>query len=70
MPAETKALAGMVMNQAATISCATLQRTFPNLSEEPTPIIAELTTCEVLTGNPKNDAVKITSPDVSWVEKP
>lgn len=52
-PAETSALAGMVMNQAVTISSATLQRTLPKLSEEPTPMIAELTTCDVLTGSPK-----------------
>ena len=68
-PAETKALAGMVMNQAVTISSATLQRTLPKLSEAPTPMIAELTTCDVLTGNPKNEAPRITNPEVIWVEK-
>jgi len=69
MPAETMALAGMVINHAVTISSATLQRTFPNLSEDPTPMIAELTTCEVLTGNPRKEALRITRLEVNWVEK-
>lgn len=64
-PAETKALAGMVTIHAVIISSATLQRTFPKLSEEPTPMIAELTTCEVLTGNPKKDALRITKLEVN-----
>jgi hypothetical protein len=34
------------------ISRVTPQRTFPNRSDEPTPTIAELTTCVVLTGAP------------------
>ncbi len=69
VPAETSALAGIVMNHAVTISSATLQRTLPTLSEDPTPMIAELTTCEVLTGSPKNEAVRMTTPEVNWVEK-
>lgn len=68
-PAETSALAGMVMNQAVINSSATLQRTFPKLSEEPTPMIAELTTCDVLTGNPNTEAVRITKLEVNCVEK-
>ena len=53
VPAETSALAGIVMNHAVTISSATLHRTLAMLSDEPTPMIAELTTWDVLTGNPK-----------------
>lgn len=68
-PAETNALAGMVINQAVTISSATLQRTLAKLSEDPTPMIAELTTWDVLTGNPKKEAVRITKPEVNCVEK-
>ena len=64
-PAENNALAGIVMNHAVTISSATLQRIFPNLSEDPTPIIAELTTCDVLTGNPNADAVSITTVELN-----
>ena len=59
----------MVMTQAVKISSATLQRTFPKLSEDPTPIIAELTTCVVLTGKPMNDAPRITIPDVICAAK-
>jgi hypothetical protein len=69
MPAENKALAGIVMNHAVTISSATLQRILPKRSEEPTPMIAELTTCDVLTGKPNTDAARITIPDVNCVEK-
>ena len=69
MPAENNALAGIVINHAVTISCATLQRTLPNLSEDPTPIIAELTTCDVLTGSPNADAESITMLEVSCVAK-
>lgn len=53
MQADINALAGMVMIHAMTISSATLQRTLPKRSDEPTPMMAELTTCEVLTGNPR-----------------
>ena len=59
----------MVINHAATISLATPQRTLPNLSDAPMPMIAELTTCDVLTGNPTADAERMTSPDVNWDAK-
>lgn len=68
-PAASSALAGMVINQAVTISSATLQRTWLNRSDEPTPMIAELTTCDVLTGTPESEAARITAADVSCVEK-
>jgi hypothetical protein len=45
----------MVMIHAVRISRTTFQRTLLNLSEEPTPTIAELTTCVVLTGAPPNE---------------
>jgi len=59
----------MVINHAVKMSAATPQRTLPNLSEAPMPIIAELTTCDVLTGNPTAEAERMTSPDVNWVVK-
>ena len=69
VPAETSALAGIVINHAVTISSATLHLTLAILSDEPTPMIAELTTCDVLTGKPRKDAVSITTPDVNCVAK-
>ena len=63
------ALAGMVTTHAVRISPATPQRTLPNRSDEPTPMIAELTTCVVLTGSPINEAVRITITEVNCVEK-
>ena len=45
-PAESNPLAGMVISQAVMISSATLQRTLLTRSEEPTPMIAELTICK------------------------
>jgi hypothetical protein len=68
-PAASNALAGMVMTQAVRISPATLQRTLLKRSEAPTPMIAELTTCEVLTGRPNSEAPMITNAEVNWVEK-
>jgi hypothetical protein len=35
----------------------------------PTPMIAELTTCEVLTGNPVTEAERMTIPEVNCVAK-
>ena len=66
---ESNALAGIVISQAVMISPATLQRTLLIRSEDPTPIIAELTTCEVLTGTPKIDADRITTAELNCVEK-
>lgn len=68
-PADNKALAGIVINQAVKMSPATLHRTLLTRSAEPTPMIAELTTWDVLTGTPKREAARITIPEVSWVEK-
>ena len=68
-PAENNAVAGMVTTQAVRISSATLQRTFPKLSEEPTPMMEELTTCVVLTGSPPNDAPRTTMAEVSCAAK-
>ena len=68
-PAESRPVAGMVINHAVNISPATLQRIFPSLSDEPTPMIAELTTCDVLTGRPSIEAERITKPEVNCVEK-
>ena len=65
IPADKSAVAGIVTIQAVTMSPATLQRTFPSRSAEPTPIIEEFTTWVVLTGPPNKEAVKITSPDVN-----
>ena len=62
---ESNALAGIVISQAVMISPATLQRTLLARSAEPTPMIAELTTCEALTGTPKKDAVRITTAELS-----
>ena len=59
-PAANSALAGIVISQDVMISSATLQRTLLARSADPTPMIAELTTCEALTGTPKKDAVRIT----------
>jgi hypothetical protein len=68
-PAASTPLAGMVISHAVMISSATLQRTLLARSAEPTPMIAELTTCEVLTGTPKKDAARITPAELSWVAK-
>ena len=53
------------MSQAVMMSPATLQRTLLKLSEDPTPMIAELTTCVVLTGIPNSEAPSITIAEVS-----
>ena len=68
-PAESNPLAGMVISQAAIISSATLQRTLLARSAEPTPMIAELTTCDVLTGTPKKEAPRITPAELNCVAK-
>ena len=39
------------------------------LSAEPTPMIAELTTCAVLTGHPKSDAASITAAEAACEAK-
>ena len=69
IPAANNALAGIVISQAVTISSATLQRTLLIRSEVPTPMIAELTTCELLTGTPNKDAARITIAEDNCVEK-
>ena len=69
IPAANNALAGIVISQAVTISSATLQRTLLMRSEEPTPMIAELTTCELLTGTPNKEAARITTAEDNCVEK-
>ena len=51
-PAPSSIVAGMVTNQAVTMSFATDHRTAEKRLEEPTPIIAEEITCVVLTGAP------------------
>jgi hypothetical protein len=48
----------MVITHAVRISSATPQRTFPNLSDDPTPIMEELTTWVVLAGKPVKEANK------------
>lgn len=65
MPAATSAVAGIVNNQAVAISCATPQRTLFSRSAAPTPIMAELTTCVVLTGPPTIEAPRITIADAA-----
>lgn len=69
-PAAKAAAQGIVKAQDNNISAAKFQRTFPNRSEEPTPIIVELTTCVVLTGQPTNDAPSNTNDEANWDEKP
>ena len=59
----------MVMIHETAISPATLHRTLLSRSEDPTPIMAELTTCDMLTGTPKRDALRITMAEVNCVEK-
>src|SRR5512142_3196776 len=68
-PAANNPLAGIVINHEVTISSATLQRTLLTRSDDPTPMIAELTTCEVLTGTPKREAPSTTIAEDNCVEK-
>ena len=68
-PTDNNPLAGMVMIHETAISPATLQRTLLNRSDAPTPIIAELTICDMLTGTPKRDAARMTIAEVNCVEK-
>jgi hypothetical protein len=60
----------MVTYHAMAISLPTVQRTLLTLSAAPTPIIAELTTCVVLTGPPTAEAPRITRADAICTEKP
>src|SRR5215212_781368 len=69
IPAASNPLTGMVISQARIISSATLQRTLLARSAEPTPMIAELTTWEALTGTPNREAARITPAELNWVEK-
>ena len=59
----------MVTIHARAISRITPQRTLLNLSDDPTPTIAELTTCVVLTGAPVSEAPTITMADVNCAAK-
>jgi len=68
--AAKRAVMGKVRTQAVKISPATPQRTFDNLSAEPTPIMAELTTWVVETGPPRRAALRITVAEVTWEVKP
>src|SRR5687768_8507163 len=68
-PAASNPLAGIVISQEVMISSATLQRTLLTRSAEPTPMIAELTTCEVLTGKPEKEAARITLAELNCVAK-
>ena len=65
----TVAEPGIVMIQVLRISMAFAQRTDLGLSEEPMPIIEELTTCVVETGAPVMDAMKITPAEVNWASR-
>ena len=63
-PAAMSAVAGMVSTQAMAISWATPQRTLFARSPVPTPMIAELTTCVVLTGPPSRELTRMTIAEV------
>jgi hypothetical protein len=54
------AVTGMVISQVTIISLPTCQRTFEILSAAPTPMMADPTTCVVLTGPPNNAADRMT----------
>ena len=69
MTAEQNAETGTVTIQAMAISLITPHRTLPNLSEEPTPTMAELTTCVVLTGAPVSEAKTMTMAEVNCAAK-
>ena len=59
----------MVIIHEINISFNTIHLTFDNLSPAPAPIIDMLTTCVVLTGPPKIDAVIITSAEADCEAK-
>jgi len=48
---------------------AALHRIFPNRSDAPEPMTAELTTCVVLTGKPVNDEMIISNNEPACAEK-
>ncbi len=56
MPADSVPVTGMVKIQAQIMVPATPQRTADNLLVDPTPIIAPVIVCVVLTGIPAMDA--------------
>ena len=68
--APSNAVTGIVVNQAMPIFAATPQRTFDRRSAEPTPTMAELTTCVVLTGPPNNAMERITPDEAICVLNP
>jgi hypothetical protein len=69
--ADTNAAAGMVKAQAQTILVATPQRTAESLWVAPTPTIAPVIVCVVLTGMPaKAVANKVIAPAVSAQNPP
>ena len=70
MPAAaTIADAGMVMNQAITISFATPHRTAETRCPAPAPMMLEETTCVVETGPPKNAAARMTEAEAVCEQK-
>jgi len=69
-PAASRAVAGMVKNQAVSISLATPQRTLLTRSAAPTPIMEKLTTWVVLTAPPNKETSKITDAEEHCAEKP
>lgn len=62
-------VAGMVKTHEIKIALTGFQRTFPNRSEAPEPMIAELTTCVVLTGKPVNEEIRMSNNDPDCAEK-
>src|SRR5512136_568815 len=69
-PAAKIAATGIVVIQVMTIWPAVPQRTLDTRSAEPTPMMAELTTCVVLTGPPSRAAVRITPAEAICVVNP
>ena len=67
--AATIADAGMVINQAITISFATPHRTAETRCPAPAPMMLEETTCVVETGPPKSAAARITEAEAVWEQK-
>lgn len=66
---DNKAVIGIVSTHDKKISFRTNHRTLEILSPAPAPMIDMLTTCVVLTGPPKIEAVMITIADANWEAK-
>ena len=62
-------VAGMVNIHEIKIVFAAFHRIFPNRSDAPEPMTAELTTCVVLTGKPVNEEMMISSNEPACAEK-